>query len=250
MGGAKTSDLWGLPAPSSGSYNLAVVSDDATLAERATDLLEREGLEIRLEAAGSGPETLDDLQGRATLVIIRCAHDRRMLERALRQAERRVPGAIVVVVVAAGESADIGLTLTSGADALVREEDLDAVLGPVVRAAAGGQASAPAGLLRLIQPPALSHRERQILGLALAGLSNAQIAERLYLAPSTVKTHISSAYRRLGVHSRREATRLVFASDDSLRRTVLATLRLSEEYAPSSPPAPRDRGPDARRSRA
>jgi DNA-binding NarL/FixJ family response regulator len=106
------------------------------------------------------------------------------------------------------------------------------VLGPAVRAAAAGQSSAPTGLLRLMQPPALSHRERQILGLALAGLSNAQIAERLYLAPSTVKTHISSAYRRLGVHSRREATALVFASDDALRRTVLSTLRLSEEYAP------------------
>jgi DNA-binding NarL/FixJ family response regulator len=223
--------LWGLPAPQTGIYTLAVVSDDETLAGRATALLEREGLQIRLEANGAGIEALEAVERRTTLVIVRCPHDRRMLDRVLRCCERRMPGAIVVVVIATGDRLDLGLTLACGADALVREEDLDAVLGPAVRAAAAGQSSAPAGLLRLMQPPALSHRERQILGLALAGLSNAQIAERLYLAPSTVKTHISAAYRRLGVHSRREATALVFASDDALRRTVLATLRLSEEYA-------------------
>jgi DNA-binding NarL/FixJ family response regulator len=68
-----------------------------------------------------------------------------------------------------------------------------------------------------------------VLGLALSGLSNTQIAERLYLSPSTVKTHISAAFRRLGVHSRREATAVVFASDDALRRSMRATLRMTEE---------------------
>jgi DNA-binding NarL/FixJ family response regulator len=211
---------------------MAVVSDDETLAVRATQLLEREGLQIRLETNAPNVEALENVEQRPTLVIVRCPHDRRTLDRVLRYSQRRLPGAIVVVVIATGDRLDLGLTLAGGADVLVREEDLDAVLGPAVRAAAAGQSSAPTGLLRLMQPPALSHRERQILGLALAGLSNAQIAERLYLAPSTVKTHISSAYRRLGVHSRREATALVFASDDALRRTVLSTLRLSEEYAP------------------
>lgn len=246
----KATQLWSVPVPGTGSYTLAVISDDETLSARAIDLLERERFQIHLEVDGSGPEALAAFDRRPTLVIVRCERDRRTLDRILRNAQRRMPGAIVVVVIPGGDSADLGLTLTSGADALVREEDLDAVLGPAVRAAAGGQASAPASLLRLMQPPALSHRERQILGLALAGLSNAQIAERLYLAPSTVKTHISAAYRRLGVHSRREATRLVFATDDALRRTVLATLRLSEEYAPSSPAGPPARTRDARRTRS
>jgi DNA-binding NarL/FixJ family response regulator len=232
MGGLKGAQIWGLPAPRSGTYTMAVVSDDETLAVRATQLLEREGLQIRLETNAPSVEALENVEQRPTLVIVRCPHDRRALDRVLRYSQRRLPGAIVVVVIATGDRLDLGLTLAGGADVLVREEDLDAVLGPAVRAAAAGQSSAPTGLLRLMQPPALSHRERQILGLALAGLSNAQIAERLYLAPSTVKTHISSAYRRLGVHSRREATALVFASDDALRRTVLSTLRLSEEYAP------------------
>ena len=231
MGVVGTAKIWGLPAAGTGSYVLAVISDDETLAERATDALECEGLQIRLERSGSGPEVLEACERRPTLVLIRCAGARRSLDRTLRYARRSLRGAIVIVVIAAGDRPDLGLALTSGADALVHEADLGAVLGPVVRAAAAGLASAPAGLMRVVQPPALSHRERQILGLALAGLSNAQIAERLYVAPSTVKTHISAAFRRLGVHSRREATALVFASDDSLRRTVLDTLRLSEEFA-------------------
>ena len=250
MNRGKATELWGVPEPQSGSYALAVISDDDHLAARAVELLEREGLQIRLEIVGSGAGALAVFERRPTLVIVRFEHDRRMLDRVLRSAQRRMPGALVIAVIAAGDSADLGLSLTSGADALVREEDLEPVLGPAVRAAAVGQASAPASLLRLMQPPALSHRERQILGLALAGLSNAQIAERLYLAPSTVKTHISAAYRRLGVHSRREATRLVFATDDVLRRTVLATLRLSEEYAASPPAAQPGRTQDARRNRA
>jgi DNA-binding NarL/FixJ family response regulator len=160
---------------------------------------------------------------------VRCPRDRRALDRILRRRERRAPGAVVVLVVGEGERVDLGLTLANGADAVVRDEELDTLLGLVVRAAACGQCSAPAALMRVIQPAALSLRERQVLALALSGLSNAEIAERLYLSPSTVKTHISSAFRRLGVHSRREATALVFASDDSLQRSVRATLATAEE---------------------
>jgi DNA-binding CsgD family transcriptional regulator len=101
-----------------------------------------------------------------------------------------------------------------------------------VRAVGAGQISVPSELRHLIQPTALSHRERQILGLAVAGLTNAQIAARLFIAESTVKTHLSSAFRRLGVHSRREAAAMVFASDEMLRRSVLTTLRLSHALEP------------------
>jgi DNA-binding NarL/FixJ family response regulator len=231
MTGARATKLWGLPAPRTGGYALAVISDDPTLAARVTAALDREGLHVRMVASGAGAETLDEVERRPTLVVVRSPHDRRSLERILRHAERRAAGAVVVVVVGADERADVGLTLANGADALVREDDLDDVLGPAVRAAACGHCSAPAVRLRHMQPPALSHRERQVLGLALAGLSNAEIADRLYLAPSTVKTHISTAFRRLGVHSRREATALVFGADDTLQRTLVATLTLAEEYA-------------------
>ena len=93
------------------------------------------------------------------------------------------------------------------------------------RAAVRQAVSMPASMRHSIEPPALSHRERQALGLALAGLTNAQIARTVFIAESTVKSHLSSAFRRLGVHSRREAVALL-NSDPALRASVLAALRL------------------------
>jgi two-component system response regulator DesR len=51
----------------------------------------------------------------------------------------------------------------------------------------------------------LSEREIEILRLARRGLANPQIAEALHISPGTVRNHLSSAYRKLGVHNRHEA---------------------------------------------
>ena len=51
----------------------------------------------------------------------------------------------------------------------------------------------------------LTERERDILRLAKRGLPNPQIAQALQISAGTVRNHLSSAYRKLGVHSRHEA---------------------------------------------
>lgn len=48
----------------------------------------------------------------------------------------------------------------------------------------------------------LTDREREVMGLVAKGLDNAQIAEQLFLSPATVKTHVSRAMTKLGVHGR------------------------------------------------
>jgi DNA-binding NarL/FixJ family response regulator len=196
---------------------LAVASDDELLAERVAAALERDGLVVVQEAAGRRP----------TLVVVGYRGGCARAEQVVRRTRRRLPHAAVVVVLPADAVGDGAQLLSCGADALLLDTDVDAAVAPAFRAAAAGQVCVSRELRQLVQPAALSHRERQILGLAVAGLTNAQIADRLFIAESTVKTHLSSAFRRLGVHSRREAAALVFASDEVLRRSVLTTLRLS-----------------------
>jgi LuxR family maltose regulon positive regulatory protein len=54
----------------------------------------------------------------------------------------------------------------------------------------------------------LTQRELDVLSLLLDGeLSNSQMGQSLYVAPSTVKTHLKSIYRKLGVSSRKEAVK-------------------------------------------
>lgn len=54
-------------------------------------------------------------------------------------------------------------------------------------------------------PTALTVSERRVLQQVAAGLSNARIAERLFIAPSTVRKHLEHSYRKLGVSSRMAA---------------------------------------------
>jgi DNA-binding NarL/FixJ family response regulator len=54
----------------------------------------------------------------------------------------------------------------------------------------------------------LSAREVDVLRLVATGLTNAEVAERLFLSSRTVDWHMGSIYRKLEIHSRAEATRL------------------------------------------
>jgi DNA-binding NarL/FixJ family response regulator len=62
------------------------------------------------------------------------------------------------------------------------------------------------------QPPdlcGLSASQREILEHLSEGLTNAQIAKRLFLTESTVKQHLCQAYKALGVSNRTEAAKLI-----------------------------------------
>jgi DNA-binding NarL/FixJ family response regulator len=224
-------ELWEVGSRTHFGWRVAVLTEDVSLATRVAEALEREGLLETLEAVGRDLSGIEAASRRPTMLLVEARDDRHELERILEWAGRWLAGAVVLVVLPSAQRFDLGLLLSLGADGVVLERDLDAALGPAARAAAAGQISVPAELRLSIQRPALSHRERQILGLAVAGLTNAQIASRMFISESTVKTHLSAAFRRLGVHSRREAAALIFSSDGVLRRSVLGAFRLSGPLA-------------------
>jgi len=59
----------------------------------------------------------------------------------------------------------------------------------------------------------LTESEKRVVLLVAEGLTNPQIASRLFVSPQTVKTHMKNVFRKLGVSSRTELTVLVVRED-------------------------------------
>ena len=85
-----------------------------------------------------------------------------------------------------------------------------------LRVASEGEIVAPRQLLEylivseeLADLDILSTRQREVLEFVGEGMTNAQIAKRLFLTESTVKQHLRSAYKVLGVSNRTEAVKLI-----------------------------------------
>lgn len=64
----------------------------------------------------------------------------------------------------------------------------------------------------LVSPDQLSQRQRDVLTLVAQGLNNDAIAYRLFLSADTVRNHLTTIYRRLGVRNRTEAARVYWAA--------------------------------------
>ena len=71
----------------------------------------------------------------------------------------------------------------------------------------GVSSSAPSSQVGKTQDYGLSERELQVLDALSAGLSNRQIAEKLYLSEGTARNYISSIFSKLDVHNRTAAAR-------------------------------------------
>lgn len=143
------------------------------------------------------------------------------LARVIGPITERFQGVPLIMVCEAIERWGIRAALASGVCGVVIYSQLDQTFGPCLQAVLAGQTCVPQAHSRQIEPPALSTREKQILGLVVMGYMNGQIAQRLYLAESTVKSHLSSAFGKMGVRSRNEAVKLILDPDNGLGLGIL-----------------------------
>jgi two-component system response regulator DesR len=115
----------------------------------------------------------------------------------------------IVLICERSGAGDVRKALDAGARALVPLSEVGDALVPVIGVVMAGQVSVPGSAGREAGRNVLTAREKQILGQVVLGMSNAEIAAKLFLAESTIKSHLSSAFAKLGVASRNEAAALI-----------------------------------------
>jgi two-component system response regulator DesR len=154
------------------------------------------------------------------IAVIVCDFDQPSEMAMLRRVRRELQQLAIVVVSPPATATGVRRGLDAGADAIVFEPMIESTLAVTVRAVGSGQAVVPRELRASVQRPTLSHRERQVLTYVCDGLTNSQIAEALFLSESTVKSHLSSAFAKFGVRSRREAAALFLEFDQPTHSEV------------------------------
>lgn len=142
---------------------------------------------------------------------------------------RRFPQARTVVVAAVATPVDVRGALSRGIDGVVLEDDLERALAATVRAVCRDQIVLPGRLRPSVLKSALSTREKQALAMVVLGFTNREISRKLYVTESTVKSHLSSAFTKLGVRTRAQATQLILDPEHGLGTGVLA---ISDDIEP------------------
>ena len=136
---------------------------------------------------------------------------------ATRAIRKQFPQAQVIALTSYKEGELIKNALEAGAIGYLLKDVSADELARAIRAAHAGRATlSPDAAQVLVEtanlPPApgldLTERERAVLALMVEGLNNTQIAGRLTVSPSTVKSHVSNILSKLGVSSRTEAVSL------------------------------------------
>jgi DNA-binding NarL/FixJ family response regulator len=134
----------------------------------------------------------------------------------LTRIKQRTPDVKVVMLSATDEPSVAEQALRGGADAFVLKQIDPRDLGGVLRQALHGPVTQTLGATTdaavATNDAGLSRRELEVLQALAEGLSNNEIAARLFLAEQTVKFHLSSVYRKLGAKNRTEAVRLAVRS--------------------------------------
>jgi DNA-binding NarL/FixJ family response regulator len=145
---------------------------------------------------------------------------------AAREITRSLPGTAVVMLTASAEDADLFDALRAGASGYLLKDTDPTLLVEELRGALAGEAAMSRRLVGRImeefRSPAtprfvrrsrasakLSAREWEVMELLGEGLSTDDVAQRLFVSPTTVRVHVSGVLRKLRVKDRESAFRLL-----------------------------------------
>lgn len=192
---------------------IAIVADDQLVARRIEMLLAGAGM--RGGPRGQGADDPDVL----VMTFGRGITER---DQQMRRIRKELPRTHLVAIMPEDSRRGVRRALEAGADGVVFEAELEPALTPTIRASLAGQMAVPAARRHEVDRPTLSGREKQVLGMVVMAMSNKAIASELFLAESTVKCHLSSAFAKLGVRSRHEAADLIRQSNADVHLGIVS----------------------------
>jgi DNA-binding NarL/FixJ family response regulator len=204
-----------------------LIVDDHTVVRRGLEELLRSAPDIELTGScpdgASAVETVLLKRPQVVLMDLAMPGTTDGIE-ATRQIAAQAPQTQVVVLTSFSDRDRILAALDAGAVGyLLKDAEPEELLAGIRAAARGESPLAPKAARALLEARQhtsdeihLSVREREILGLVSAGLPNKAIAQRLGIAEKTVKAHLTSIYRLIGVDDRVQAA--LWARDRGLSR--------------------------------
>jgi DNA-binding NarL/FixJ family response regulator len=208
---------------------LVIADDQAVIRAGLRMIIDNEPDMMVVGEAGTGSEATEvAARSRPDVVLM----DIRMPGVDGIEATRRLTGAdqdapAVLVLTTFDDDENVFESLKAGAAGfLLKDAEPETLLGAIRSVAAGEALVDPSVTRRLIDrwvdledanlaprdasTMGLTDRETEVLVLLARGLSNRDMAERLYLSQATIKTHVSSLLGKLGVQSRVQAVILAY----------------------------------------
>jgi DNA-binding NarL/FixJ family response regulator len=188
-----------------------LVDDHPLVRAGLAGLLAAEGFDVAGQASNGTEALAADREFEPDVVLM----DLSMPEMGGAEATRRLlaqhPGARVIILTSFHQQARVLEALRAGAVGFLLKDSDPADVAAAVRSAAQGDSPVDPRVAGYLLPGAtasgdrLSAREEQVLRLVAEGMSNKQIGASLGIAERTVKVHLGSVFRRIGVEDRTSA---------------------------------------------